>query len=174
MTMKKPKKPKKLILIAIFTVLCICLAVAVAASGNLPDPRPVADLPEGNVPAIEPTASPSSCIPASDAQARTIRSSIQDVAPGNGIEHLFAVRSRDFENVYMVAGSITGDGIGPGEAIGVWAISGEMDSPGMVLAVEGFAHEFSGFPLSRETNAGISMSDDGAQESYDCVATSLK
>jgi len=34
-----------------------------------------------------------------------------------------------------------------GDMIGIWLVSGEMDAPGMVLSVNGAAHQFSGMRM---------------------------
>jgi hypothetical protein len=116
----------------------------------------------------------SRCTPASDKQIARIRSAIQDNTPGNDIDHLYAVKSNDFERVYMVAGNITGDGIKPGDAIGVWALSGDPDGTGLTMSVDQMAFEFSDYGLGSTTTAEITMQSDGAEESKKCVEDSLK
>ena len=105
-------------------------------------------------PTIKPTKAPtptvakiaSRCVPASVQQIANIRDGIKSTAPSNDIEKLFYVKSNDFDSVYMVSGNITGAGINPGDAIGVWAISGTPDNPGLTLSVDGFAKSFSPWP----------------------------
>lgn len=114
------------------------------------------------------------CQPASEKQIDNIRSAIQDDTPGNSVTNLYAVKSQDFERVYMVGGNITGDGIEPGQAIGVWAVSGAPENPGVFYSVNHMALNFSDMGLGSKTKFGISMSDDGAEEVKECVRISLK
>ena len=111
----------------------------------------------------------SRCEPASPAQIETLRSAINDVQAGNGIANVYAVRSKDFEQVWMVAGQITGPGIEPGKVIGVWAIGGEKDAPSLCLSVDHVAESFSGYNLASRTKAAITMSSDGVEEAEACA-----
>lgn len=123
----------------------------------------------GDPGATGPSGVGSRCEPASGAQVQTLRSAIQDEQARNGIENVYAVRSKDFQRVWMVAGGITGDGIKAGQAIGVWAMNGEKDSPGLTFSVNYMAKEFSGFGLGSGTKAAITMNDDGAKEAEACA-----
>ena len=112
-------------------------------------------------------AQSSACQPASIAQVEWIRSGIKSEATYNDLGPAFAVQSDDFEQVHFVAAQITGpelDGI-----VGVWAISGTPDKPGLIYSVNGYAHQFSGYGLGSATDAGITMDDHGAQQAYECA-----
>lgn len=80
-----------------------------------------------------------------------------------------AVKSTDFEKVYMVAGKLSGPGMGD-DTIGVWATNRLEASPGMILAVDGIAQEFSDWPDGDTTDAETSSTDDGVSEARDCVS----
>lgn len=99
-----------------------------------------------------------------------IRAGIQGVQQSNDILPGFAVRSNDYERVWFVAAEITGPGIEPKQAIGLWAINGELDEPGIILSVNGFALEFTEYPDGSTTDAQTSQFDDGAQEALACAA----
>jgi hypothetical protein len=114
------------------------------------------------------------CQPASEKQIERIRLAIQDDTPGNNITNLYAVKSSDFEKVFMVGGNITGDGIKPGEAIGVWAFGGDLDNPSGIFSVNHMAQEFSVYGLGSTTTYLITMSSDGAEEVKECVRISVK
>lgn len=119
---------------------------------------------------IQATATPDRCESASDQMIEAIRSGIKDVAEYNDLvaNSAVAVKSGSFESVWFVAAEITGESIGEG-IVGVWAISGDRASPGMVLSVNEYAKVFSSYPDGSGTAAGISMDDDGAKASEGCV-----
>jgi hypothetical protein len=81
-----------------------------------------------------------------------------------------AVKSEDFKRVYFVSAEIDGAGLeGTGE-IGTWAKSGPLRvGQGLILSVDSFANEFSYWDDGGETDAQLSMDNDGAEESKDCV-----
>ena len=77
------------------------------------------------------------------------------------IGKVYVVKSNDYEKVYFVATRLSGPGISD-DCIGVWAISGDKNDPGMIFSVNGIAKEFSDYPSGSKTTANITMSDDGA------------
>jgi len=77
-----------------------------------------------------------------------------------------AVRSEDFEKIWMVAALMEGPGM-DGD-IGVWATN-KIDDTGIILAVDGLAQEFSEWPDGDSTDAEMSAADDGVDEAKDCV-----
>jgi hypothetical protein len=81
----------------------------------------------------------------------------------------YAVKSKDFSKVYMVAADIQGVGMeGDGE-IGVWATN-SLDGTGLILAVDGLAKEFSDWGDGDTTNANITQSSDGVAEAKECAS----
>jgi len=78
-----------------------------------------------------------------------------------GITKAAAVKSKDFKNVYMVAGKIAGGN-------GVWATNDDPTDAtfqGAVQAVDGFAKEFSTWP-----KADADITSDGAEDAVDCLS----
>lgn len=115
-------------------------------------------------------SSASRCQPASAAQLAAIRAGVQGVQASNDIRTGFAVRSRDFERVWMVAAKLYGPGIpATGAGPGVWSIAGDPASPNMILSVDGFAQAFSDYPDASKTKAAITQSADGVDEARACA-----
>jgi hypothetical protein len=52
--------------------------------------------------------------------------------------------------------------------IGTWATN-SLEDEGLIFAVDGLANEFSDWGDGRETDAQLSLADDGAEESRECV-----
>lgn len=169
------KRPKLLIVIGILVgicVLCIIASLAMDALGLLPATSPPAQvipsLVSTNTQPIIPTGT-SRCVPASAQQMEYIRSGIKGIQQSNDVLQGFAVLSNDYERVWFVAAEITGPAIQPKQAIGLWAINGELDAPGIILSVNGFAQEFTPYPDGTTTDAQTSQFDDGAQEVLACA-----
>ena len=69
--------------------------------------------------------------------------------------------------MYFVSGDLDGEGLDGPDDIGTWVKSGPLRvGRGLILSVDNVAKEFSAWGDAGKT---ISMSDDGAQESIDCV-----
>jgi len=122
-------------------------------------------------PAPTPTAAPNArCVPASAAQMAALRDGVQAVAAGNDVLPGFAVRSTEFERVWLVAARITGAGIpATGAGPGVWAMGGEADAPAGIYAVNGFAREFTHYPDAAKTDAAITLTTDGVAAALECA-----
>ena len=56
-------------------------------------------------------------------------------------------------------------GTGPG----VWAMNGDPNEQGGVLSVDGFADEFSPWPLGSTTDFNVTISSDGVSEAMKCA-----
>lgn len=108
------------------------------------------------------------CVLASEEQLYRIRVGVKDIAAGNDIRAGWAVRSNDFSLVWMVAAKIYGQGMEDGVGPGVWAISGEPNNPGLTLSVNGFAKEFSSWGDGSQTDAAVTIADDGVAEAIAC------
>jgi hypothetical protein len=81
----------------------------------------------------------------------------------------YAVKSKDFSKVYMVAADIQGIGMeGEGE-VGVWATN-SLDGTGLVFAVDGLAKEFTDWGHGDTTDAHITQSSDGVDEVKECAS----
>jgi hypothetical protein len=96
-----------------------------------------------------------------------------NVTGGGTLANAQAVKSEDFKRVYFISAEINGPGMEKTGEIGTWAKSGTLQvGDGLILSVDGLANEFSDWGDGGKTDAQLSMDDDGAQESHDCVADS--
>jgi hypothetical protein len=92
------------------------------------------------------------------------------VTGGGSLKNARAVRSQDFKRVYFVSAEIDGPGLEGSGDIGTWAKSGPLRvGRGLILAVDSVANEFSDWGDGRTTDAQLSMSNNGAEESQKCV-----
>ncbi|HML40387.1 MAG TPA: hypothetical protein PKD23_06875 [Bellilinea sp.] len=108
------------------------------------------------------------CLPATQAQLDFINAGIQAVDAGNSVREGWAVKSNDYENVYMVAAMIYGAGMEDGTGPGIWALGGDPENPNTALSVNGFAQNFTPFPDASQTDAEITQSSDGVEAVKGC------
>jgi hypothetical protein len=141
--MKKPSLPYIFLLVIIILTITACGSSAIS-----PSPR---------------------CQTASIRQTKNIRDGVQSTASSNDIGSAWAVKSGDYQNVWFVAAEIKGPGIEPGQVIGLWAISGDPDDPGLTFSANAIAFLYSGYGEGSKTKAHISQLDDGAQEAISCA-----
>lgn len=107
------------------------------------------------------------------AVSRALVGIISEGLTGSGsIREAWAVRSRDFEQTYFVAADLQGPSLGGSDEIAVW-VSNRLDGSGLIFSVNGLAGSFSDWGDGGRTEAGFSMSDDGAREAVSCVSTAL-
>ena len=82
-----------------------------------------------------------------------------------------AVKSEHFDDAYIVAMSFTAPG--GGEEVGVWAVATLEPPYGPILAVDGFAHEFTVWPHEingDEINGDeLDATEDGVTEAKACL-----
>jgi len=92
------------------------------------------------------------------------------IADDLSLESAQAVRSNDFAEVYFVSAYLKGEGLS-GDSIATFATN-NLDSSGLVLAVNEYAKEFSDwFHGDREgAQYYVTMNHDGARESRECVS----
>ncbi len=80
-----------------------------------------------------------------------------------------AYRSPDFEKVYLVAMEFSAEGVE--NQVGVWATNSlDPAEPGMILAVDGFAKEFTTWVDAETTDAAIGPADPSADAAEACLA----
>ena len=91
------------------------------------------------------------------------------VSGGGTLREGYAVKSKDFNQVYMVAADIQGTGMEGNSEIGVWATN-SLDGSGLILAVDGLAKEFSDWGHGDTTDAHITQSSDGVSEAKECAS----
>lgn len=106
------------------------------------------------------STAPSRCIDVPSALVDAIESGLQG---NNTLASAAAVKSRDYENVWMVAAVIEGEGLS-GDA-GVWATNDLSAGGGLIFSVDGFANSFSDWGRLE----GGSIADDGAREAKACA-----
>jgi hypothetical protein len=92
---------------------------------------------------------------------------------GNGMKNMDvrvrngqAVESEDHDDVYFVSAELFGGGVEDG-TIGTWATT-SLGGAEAIWTVDDVSKEHSGLRDGGEV-AGVAMTDDGAQESRDCV-----
>jgi hypothetical protein len=91
------------------------------------------------------------------------------VQGGGSLRNGQAVKSNDFQNVFMVAADLQGSGLGGTGDIGVWATNSLDPNAGIVMAVDGVAKEFSDWPDADKTTAAITLGADGVSEAKRCA-----
>jgi hypothetical protein len=77
-----------------------------------------------------------------------------------------AVKSETFDNAYIVAMSFNAPG--GGEEVGVWAVATLEPPYAPILAVDGFAHEFTDYPNEINGNK-LNVTEDGVTEAKACL-----
>jgi hypothetical protein len=86
-----------------------------------------------------PTTQASRCESASAVQLEYINAGVKGVASYNFVRSGSTVKSEDYANAYFVAAKVYGPGIEDGTGPGVWFITGDKDSPGLVFSVNSYA-----------------------------------
>lgn len=89
---------------------------------------------------------------------------------GGSIRNIHAVKSNDFASVYFISGDLQGSGLEGEGDIATFATN-KLDETGLTLSVDAVATEFSDWPDVSTTNLGVSMGDDGYNESRNCVTS---
>jgi len=78
------------------------------------------------------------------------------------LNNVHAVQSTDFEKVYFVSTNVKNG------SIATFAIN-NLDGPATVFAVDDYAKQITDWPHSDVSQSNITLDDDGAHESRDCV-----
>ena len=92
---------------------------------------------------------------------------------GTTLRSAQAVKSKDYEKVWIISAEIEGPGVEGDDQIGTWASNGLTASEGLILSIDGFAKQFSDWPDGSKSKAGFSQIDDGVKQSRECVKDSL-
>jgi hypothetical protein len=111
------------------------------------------------------TPAASRCTKVPVAEQKTLRALLK---PGIKGTKFAAVRSTDFDQVYMVAVRLSGTGVGTNYNA-VFATD-TLNGTGQTFAVDGFAQEFSS--LGEQVQQGVTTDADGVSEAQGCVARS--
>ncbi len=80
-----------------------------------------------------------------------------------------AVKSRDYKNVYMIAGRF--DAPGAPDSVGVWAANSKTPDVQLILAVNGFAKEFTDWIDGDQSQANVTQAADGVSEARACLSS---
>jgi hypothetical protein len=89
---------------------------------------------------------------------------------GGTLRNAQAVKSDDFKRVWFISAEIDASGMEGDGDIATWAKSGPLAvGDGLIMSVDSLAQEFSDWGPGDTTDAHVTMDDDGAQESHDCV-----
>jgi hypothetical protein len=115
--------------------------------------------------ATAPTPTPSRCQPAGAALVSAISTGLDE---GLTLSKANVVRSEDFEEAYFVAADLQGPGLDGSSDIATW-VSNRSDGSGLIYSVGSVSAEFSSWGSGEDTDAGFSLSDDGASEAADCA-----
>jgi len=164
----------------IATLVAIPLLVAglTACTSSAPEPiTPAAPTnAETSAPEIaEPTVEPepdSDCITVAQSTIDALNNSIAAVQAGNQITAAYAMRAGERENVYFIAADITGEGMRPGDAPGLWATNDDVTidpHSGMMFSVNSYATIFSDMADGTDSSVAFSSREDGAREALDCI-----
>jgi hypothetical protein len=140
----------------------VIVATTLAGCGDDSGPSSKAD-------SAPPPAAEGRCENVSPAKVEAIASGLQLTGGGGSLRGARAVASEDFQNVYFVSAEIDGAGLEGKGDVGTWATNGIADAGGTVYAVDAIAQEFSDWPDGDKTDAEVSMGDDGAEASRDCL-----
>ena len=91
-----------------------------------------------------------------------------EIEGGGSLKNAKAVKSNDFSSIYFISADLDGTGLEGDRDIATFATN-KLDSAGLIFSIDHIAKEFSVFPFGKDTKTNITMSDDGAAESANCV-----
>lgn len=121
----------------------------------------------------------SRCKPVAEQLLRQIEFGLTTNGKGRLRNDAFAVRSRDYEKVWMVAAEIDAPGLEGVGDVGVWGTNEDPSrktSSGLVLRANAIAAEFSDWGAAAEEGAAadLNATDDGVFEAEECVLDALQ
>ncbi len=94
------------------------------------------------------------------------------ITGGGSVSNVQAVRSNDFKMVWFVSGDLEGAGM-EGEQLATWATNSlDPQQPAGFASVNDVALKHSSWANGPNTDAQLSMNDDGAEESQECASAS--
>jgi hypothetical protein len=144
---------------------CAALMVAACGGTETADSDNRTESPQATA---APTTVTGRCEKVSSAVLNAIAEGLT-VTGGGTLRGGYAVKSKDFSKVYMVAADIQGTAMEGNGEIGVWATN-SLDGTGLILAVDGLAKEFSDWGHGDTTDANITQSSDGVSEARECAS----
>lgn len=128
--------------------LCLLLLVAACSSGSSGHPK-------------------ATCVTVPQAMLDGIASGAEKDVGTLKITKGEAVKSPDFKNVYFIAAHISA--VGLKDAVGVWASNSLQPGGGQIMAVDGFAQQFTVWPDADHTSAKIGKADPSVDKAKGCV-----
>ena len=151
----------------------LTIGVALTASGcgakdnkatTTPTLRPVATLP--------PTFRHPRCLNVPPALVNAIRSGVT-AQGGASLRYAQAVKSADFSSLYFVSADIQAAGLEGSDDVATWATN-RLRVGGLIYSVDAVANKYSDWADGYQTNAMLTMIDDGAELSQECVKAVAK
>lgn len=82
---------------------------------------------------------------------------------------LVAVKSPDHGDAYFIAMEFTGPGFEDDPEVGIWATNDLTPGAGLIIAVDGFAKNFTVWPDGDQGQLELSSTDQGAKDAVACL-----
>ncbi len=108
------------------------------------------------------------CHPATEAQIGFINYMVAKNTKSNYVIDGYAVRSNDFEEVYMVATMLYGPSMEEGVGPAIFAVAGDPNDPGMWYSIDSFALAFTDFPEGSIFYEELNRNADGVEDVKTC------
>lgn len=159
-------KSSKVSLLAGLAIVSLVLIVLFSVLGG-----DVKDTVERGAESSEQVVAELKCETVSDTLTRNIQEGANTV--GVTLRNAKAVRSNSFESVYFITADLQGPGLEGSTDLVTFATNRLDNGGGILMSVDSVAKEFFVFPDASTTDAGITMSDDGAVKSQECVESSF-
>ena len=142
----------------------VAVVLVIGAVGSLPDGDDQVTTPSSSSAVDADTRPTASASRALSVPVELLDAIASGEESGVGMEPIrgIAVKSGDFSNVYMVAMEFSATGIK--NQVGVWATNSLSAGGGIIMAVDGTAKAFTVWPDADQTDAQITISDDGVAE----------
>lgn len=119
-------------------------------------------------PSPTPPARSKRCLDVEPAKLAAIAAGEEDGVGGITFSSGAAVKSEDYSEVYMIAGRFTVPGVKQPQ-VGIWASNSLAADQGVLLAVDGFAEQFTVWPDADDSAAKIRLGSDGVDEAKECL-----
>lgn len=144
----------------------VCLLLTASACGGGGTAPAV-----GAMTAIEPTTGKTTSDRCEEVPRALVNTIAGRLTAGERLRSARAVKSSDFKSVWFISAEIDGPGLDGDGEIGTWAKTGPLGAgAGRILSIDTvFAQQLSGWDAGDTTYAGVTMADDGAEESRHCV-----
>lgn len=115
---------------------------------------------------VVPAAAAVDCLDATN----IAQNGIMKGAKGAGMKFIAAkaVKSADFSKVYFIAMKFSATGVP--DQVGVWASNSLEPGGGLIMAIDGYAQQFSDWPAGSSTAAQISAADPSVARVKSCLA----